>query len=203
MRYYSPLILLLVLIFAGCAAVPAPVVEFDKSARYMPIAIVVNDGVIESWRSSVGYASATFYDETSSVLREELSKTGVFRFVELNNPYQEVVLNIAFSRENIDENFAKSILQGGTVMLLPTTDKWKTTAEIVIRARAEIIKSYYYELESVERVFLADDAYAGRRQVAQALWSRFLAEAQKDKLFEELIPAALARQQATSQPSDS
>lgn len=191
-------LLLCFLLLAGCATVTPPLADYSKEARYKPVSVVVNDGKIDTSYASVGYAVMAIVDETSMVLKEELTNTGMFEFVELNNPYQEVVLVVDFKRKVTDENFAKSVFQGATLFLVPTSNKFKTTTRIAVRVRAEIVKTYEYEMESTQRMFLADDPYAERRGIAKALWSRFLADAQKDQLFENLVPAALQRQKGNA-----
>jgi hypothetical protein len=183
-----------VIIFSGCSSVVPPTVTYQADVKYRPVAVVVNDGRIESHYTQAGYVALNIVDQTSMIVKEELQKMGVFSAVELNNPYQEVVLSVSFSRKVLDENLAKSVFQGGTLFLVPTTNKFKTHVRLDVRVRAEILRSYEYDLDSTQRVFLADDPYAERRGVIQAFWSRFLADAQKDKLFENLVPLSLERQ---------
>lgn len=194
-RYITVLVCLIAL--SGCASIKPPTAVFDATKRYRPVAIVINDGIVDKSTVWTGYYAMTIVDQTSAVIKEELAKTGVFESVELNNPYQEVVLSLVFARKITDENLIKSVFQGGTLMLVPTTNDFVTRAEVSVRVRAETVRKYEYEFKTRERMFLADDAYAGRREVAKAIWSLFLADAQKDKLFEEIIPASLARQVAT------
>lgn len=182
---------------AGCASIKPPVASYDTSRRYAPVAVVINDGIVDRSTVWTGYYAMTIVDQTSSIIKEELANTGVFERVELNNPYQEVVLSLIFARKITDENLLKSVFQGGTLMLIPTTNDFTTKAQVTVRVRAEAVKVYEYEFNTRERMFLADDAYKGRREVARSIWSLFLADAQKDRVFEELVPASLARQRAS------
>ncbi len=185
------------ILFSGCASIKPPMAAFDASMRYVPVGIVINDGIVDKSTVWTGYYAMTIVDQTSAIIKEELAKTGVFERVELNNPYQEVVLSLVFARKVTDENLLKSVFQGGTLMLIPTTNDFTTKAQITVRVRAEAVKVYEYEFKTRERMFLADDAYAGRREVAKSVWSLFLADAQKDRLFEDLVPASLERQRAS------
>lgn len=196
------LLFLLALFFSGCATVKPPVVSFDATAKYPAIGLVINDGYVHSHMEYAGYVAVNIVDQTSMVLRDELVGTGVFSAVQLNNPYQEILLDLSFVKKATDDNLAKAVFQGGTLFLVPTTNKYATTAKVEVRVRAETIRTYTYAFNSNEMVFLGKDAYQGEHDLGKALWSAFLAEAQKDRLFEELVPSSLVRQRA-SIPSSS
>lgn len=189
-------LLLLGILLPGCATVKPPVVSFDANVKYPAIGLVINDGYVYSHMEYTGYAAVNIVDRTSMVLRDELVSTGVFAGVQLNNPYQEVLLNLSFAKKALDENLAKAVFQGGTLFLIPTTNKYATTATVEVRVRAETVRTYTYKFDSNEMLFLGKDAYQGQHDLGRALWSSFLADAQNDRLFEELVPAALTRQRA-------
>lgn len=191
------LLLLLALLLPGCATVKPPVVSFDATAKYPAIGLVINDGYVHSHMEYAGYTAVNIVDQTSMVLRDELVSTGVFGAVQLNNPYQEILLNLSFVKKATDENIAKAVFQGGTLFLVPTTNKYATTAKVEVRVRAETIRTYTYTFNSNEMVFLGKNAYQGEHDLGKALWSAFLADAQKDRLFDELVPTSLARQRAS------
>lgn len=190
-------------LLSGCATVQAPVTEFDSQAEYPAVGLVINDGYVHSEMVYTGYVATAVVDQTSRILRDELAATGVFASVQLNNLYAETMLSVSFSRTNTDGNIAKSVLAGGSLMIIPTTHKMKNVADIEVRVKAETIRVYHYEFLTNEMMFLGRDPYADEKQLGKALWSAFLADAQKDRLFDDLVPASLDRQrpaQASTPP---
>jgi hypothetical protein len=188
------IVVVILFALAGCASTMPPTAAFDTTKQYPPVGLVVNDGVVKVLRYSTGRSKMTTVDPTSAIIKEELVHTGAFERVDLNNPYHEVVVSMDFMRRSTDDNFVKGLLAGGSLTLIPTTTEFLTKASVSVRVRAEVVKTYTYEFKDRQRVFMFDASHHGPREAARAVWSLFLSQAQKDRVFEDLVPTSLMRQ---------
>jgi hypothetical protein len=170
-----------------------PMADYNPTpaTKYAPVSIIVNDGQISSATTYTEYAgNITVVDPSTYCILSRLQQSGLFEYVDVNNPQAETVFLVRFERTFADHIAEVAVKLTGSIVTMyfvPLPYDYNYRMDIDIRHKNDIIASYRYQDNLRDYYFFFEHVFDDHEKMIEVMLSKFYHDLQVDGVLDPYV----------------